>query len=354
MKLIVSLSPSTGGAEKYLQNIEKYYCGDVDCKVAFITNVGIETTKFKKNNIALKGNKWIILGFINFFFFWLKNIKNFNRVYSSHISVNAFIGLLKFFFNSGIIIIARESTSVFLRYSGLRLIFYKILYKYFYKSIDVIVCQTELMKHQITQKVSLNDKIIVLSNPFNYDNNLNEIINLNEGINIVSAGRLIKEKGFDILIKSFERLRKENKNVNLHILGEGSERKNLEKLINKLKIENNVHLCGFKTNPLSYFAAADICVISSRKEGFPNVMLEMLSVNNNVLITPCCGNLDKIPMLSITKEISEISLYNSILIKLKNIDKTQQTQNIIRNYLLTLNTNNYINQINNFLKNESK
>ena len=352
MILIVSLTPSTGGAEKYLQNIELYHSNGNLCEVAFITNDKIHKTKFNSNSIVLRGNKYRYLGFFNFLIFWIKNIKKYDRIYSSHLIVNAFIGFLKTITFSKITIIARESTSVFLRYSGFRILLYKFFYKYLYNSINVIVCQTELMKSQLINSVSIKNNIIVLSNPFKYSEFSYESVKLMGELNIVAAGRLIHEKGFDILVESFNMLCNNFNNVHLYILGEGPERNNLENLIQHYNLNKNIHLLGFVTDPLKYFSEADVCVISSRKEGFPNVLLEMLNVNNNVLITPCCGNLNEIPKLTVTKNVSAISLQNSILLKLKNLDNTLSTKKIIRGYLNGLDTSIFIDQINKFLKYE--
>lgn len=355
MILIVSLTPSTGGAEKYLQNLEGYYSNNIGCKVAFIDNNGINTTKFNKNNIVLRGSRNRFIGIIKFFIFWIKNINKFDRLYSTHISVNAIVGFMKIITLSNIVIVSRESTSVFLRFSGVRIFIYKLVYNCLYKKNNLVICQTELMKSQLMNSVSLSDdKILVLQNPFSFNKISHAKVILDGDINIVTAGRLIHEKGFDILIDSFSLLYKKFKNVHLYILGEGIEREKLENQINDFNLKDNIHLKGFESNPLSFFSAADLCVVSSRKEGFPNVLLEMLSVNNNVIITPCCGDLEGIPKLLVTENISKTSIFNSMYSKLKNLDTTISTKKIIREYLDGLDISIFVKKINTFLKHEFK
>jgi len=111
------------------------------------------------------------------------------------------------------------------------------------------------------------------------------------GGTIVSAGRLIREKGFDILISAFAEIIKEIPSLNLMILGEGSERKKLEKLINELDIKDKVILKGHVKNVYPYFKLANVCVVSSIREGFPNVLLQMMSQNDKVVSTDCAGGI---------------------------------------------------------------
>lgn len=93
---------------------------------------------------------------------------------------------------------------------------------------------------------------------------------------IIAAGRLHPVKGFDLLLKAFAKI--ENKeNWKLMILGEGSERPFLEKMISDLKISSNVEMPGRVDNIESYLYNASIFVLSSRNEGFPNALVESMA-----------------------------------------------------------------------------
>lgn len=95
-----------------------------------------------------------------------------------------------------------------------------------------------------------------------------------EKINIVSVGRLVEAKGFDLAIEVCQILK--NKNIPIHwmIIGEGSERKNLEKQIQDLHLENDFTLIGARKNPYPYMKAADIYVQTSRFEGLGLTVIE--------------------------------------------------------------------------------
>ncbi len=103
---------------------------------------------------------------------------------------------------------------------------------------------------------------------------------------ILAIGRLNRQKGFDILIKSFAKSDLKSI-VKLVILGEGKERKYLKKLIAKLKFKNKVLLLGNVDNPFIYMKYAKFFVLSSRYEGFGNVLLETLACGTPVIATDC-------------------------------------------------------------------
>jgi N-acetylgalactosamine-N,N'-diacetylbacillosaminyl-diphospho-undecaprenol 4-alpha-N-acetylgalactosaminyltransferase len=75
--------------------------------------------------------------------------------------------------------------------------------------------------------------------------------------------------------------------VNVVILGEGEERKNLEKLIIKLDLKSQVLLLGKVDNAFIYMKYAKFFILSSRYEGFVNVLLEALACETPIITTAC-------------------------------------------------------------------
>jgi glycosyltransferase involved in cell wall biosynthesis len=103
---------------------------------------------------------------------------------------------------------------------------------------------------------------------------------------IVAAGRLVHQKGFDLLIRAYaERIA--HRGVALVILGEGPERTRLEQLARDATVGDDVHLPGFVDNPWAYFARASMFVCSSRWEGFGNVIVEAMASGAPVVATDC-------------------------------------------------------------------
>ena len=103
---------------------------------------------------------------------------------------------------------------------------------------------------------------------------------------ILGIGRLSKQKDFETLIKAFYEFG-DFENYKLVILGDGKEKENLEELIRKLKIENHVYLQGFVSNPYKFLKVCELFVLSSRYEGLPNVLIEVLSLNSIAISTKC-------------------------------------------------------------------
>lgn len=104
---------------------------------------------------------------------------------------------------------------------------------------------------------------------------------------ICSVGRLNEQKGFDTLLEAFERLKE--KALHLVIVGEGPLRYSLTRQAQELGIADRVHMPGFVSNPRSVVKSSELFVLSSRWEGFVNVLLEALSTGVPVVSTDCPG-----------------------------------------------------------------
>jgi len=103
---------------------------------------------------------------------------------------------------------------------------------------------------------------------------------------ILGIGRLTEAKDFPTLIRAFALVRKERP-ARLMILGEGEERPKLEALVRKLGLEKDVALPGFVDNPYKYMKRAALFVLSSRWEGFGNVLVEAIACSTPVVSTDC-------------------------------------------------------------------
>ena len=103
---------------------------------------------------------------------------------------------------------------------------------------------------------------------------------------ILSVGRLHYQKNFDLLIKAFARS-KASKEARLIIVGDGPLKSYLNRLVSELGLHGRVHLVGKKYNIGDYYAQASMFVLSSRFEGFPNVLIEALYYGLPVISTDC-------------------------------------------------------------------
>jgi glycosyltransferase involved in cell wall biosynthesis len=103
---------------------------------------------------------------------------------------------------------------------------------------------------------------------------------------IIAVGRLHEQKDFATLLKAFFDLRR-TRAARLIIFGEGPERAALEALVNASPYGQDVALPGFCANPFAAMSRAALLVLSSRWEGFPNVLVEAMSCGAPVAATDC-------------------------------------------------------------------
>ncbi|WP_201865243.1 glycosyltransferase [Microvirga soli] len=101
---------------------------------------------------------------------------------------------------------------------------------------------------------------------------------------IVAVGRLVPNKNFSMLLRSYAAA---NISSSLVILGEGTERSKLEALASELGVSDKVHLLGFATNPHAILARARFYVSPSSAEGFPNAMIEAMCIGLPIVSTDC-------------------------------------------------------------------
>ncbi len=106
---------------------------------------------------------------------------------------------------------------------------------------------------------------------------------------VVAAGRLIPDKGFDGLVRAFAAVARGRANAHLTIFGEGPERAKLEALVDAEGMAGRISLPGITDELLHEFARAPVVAVSSRREGFGNVVIEALAAGAQVVATDCAG-----------------------------------------------------------------
>jgi glycosyltransferase involved in cell wall biosynthesis len=135
-------------------------------------------------------------------------------------------------------------------------------------------------------KISLNYKII--PNPFDFEEIKKRACEFDvKGEYILGVGRFTKDKNFDYLIKSYA---KGNFLKELWLLGDGEERENLKKLVEKLNLKGKVKFLGWQENPYPYIKNASLLVHPSKFEALPTILIEALILNTPVIATDIkCG-----------------------------------------------------------------
>lgn len=103
--------------------------------------------------------------------------------------------------------------------------------------------------------------------------------------NIVSVGRLTEQKGFDIALESAKILKNRGLNFQWFVVGEGRDRKKLEKKMRKLNLNNFFFFLGQKANPYPYIKNGNVFVLPSRHEGYGLAVLEARVFKKTVIVS---------------------------------------------------------------------
>ncbi len=107
---------------------------------------------------------------------------------------------------------------------------------------------------------------------------------------IVGAiGRLSTEKGFDLLIRAADALMGSGVDLELVIVGEGDQQSPLERLVHSLNRGDRIRLLGYRADTIELYQAMDVFVLSSLREGLPNVLLEAMAIETPVVATRIAG-----------------------------------------------------------------
>jgi len=109
----------------------------------------------------------------------------------------------------------------------------------------------------------------------------------NAARHVVAVGRLVRQKGFDLLVRAYSKVAEEHPDWNLWVFGEGPERSRLESLAEDLGTGTRIRFPGWSDRIFAAYRHADLFVLSSRYEGFGNVIIEAMAAGLPVIVTDC-------------------------------------------------------------------
>ena len=222
--------------------------------------------------------------------------RNFDLIFSAGDHLNAVVLLCAIISRSSIKISCSSRVTPFDTYSNhvfskgwiLKIIMKLVMYR-----ANVLTC---VSKDMVTQygKIFKNVKYVPIYNivkdkesDSKIIENVDEVwLNKKRSPVIIAAGMLEPWKGFRDLIFAFKKLLKLTK-AKLIILGDGSLRNELEKLLIDLKLNEHVKMKGYVKNPLKYFSRADVFALPSYVEGMPNVLIEAMMAGCTPVSTSC-------------------------------------------------------------------
>lgn len=170
-----------------------------------------------------------------------------------------------------------------------KIIYYLI--KFIYKKVDLVIGISK--KLCIDLKLYTNAKIRLIYNPA-FDKNIIKksncfypsFFNKNNKF-IINVGRFTKRKNQLFLIRAFEQVIKKFDNIKLILIGYGDELTKIKKYIALKQLENDIIIISKCLNPYPYIKNSDLFVLTSKYEGFANVIVESLVLNTPVISANC-------------------------------------------------------------------
>lgn len=169
---------------------------------------------------------------------------------------------------------------------------YRSLAESTYPYLDKQIVVSSALKRNILKNVGVETMVVnnMIGDEFCYKPHINS-----DGIvRFISVGSLLPVKGFDNLINAFSKLNMSPGTWMLNIIGGGKEHDNLQDLIDRMGLSNNIHLLGRKSREgvIDMLHQSDVYVMSSRSETFGVAAIEALACGLPVIATECGGAAD--------------------------------------------------------------
>lgn len=315
---LIGDSLSSGGAEKVQARLSLYFesVGIEVCHCIFLDKIQYEYAgkvlnlgKVKSNSNALI-RRPIRLKVLNNY---LKE-NNFDYVIDFRMRTNCILETLlaKFIYPKNTIYSVRSGI---LEYYFVKPFFWS---KYLYQTSTILAVSKET-KNKIIAELDLKN-VQYIYNPifFKEIEQLQIDFEVNESKYIVAAGRMNDTiKQFDKLIECYSKSILPQKGIKLLFLGDGENKIKLQSLAEELGLSKMIEFKGFVNNPFPYYKKALFTVLSSKNEGFPNVLIETLATQTPVIAFDCFSGPNEI----IEQEI------NGLLVDNQNFEALTEAMN---------------------------
>jgi glycosyltransferase involved in cell wall biosynthesis len=165
------------------------------------------------------------------------------------------------------------------------------------KMAEKIIVPSEYLRMVVSNWGISKDKIFPVYNSFSpiditeSKEKLRKELSLSGSV-IISAGRLVPWKGFEMLIRAMPEMLVDTPDLKLYIAGDGPDRAELSILVSSLHLEDRVVFLGTlsKEKLLQYIKASDVFALNTFYEGFSHQILEAMSLGTPVVTTTEGGN----------------------------------------------------------------
>ena len=164
---------------------------------------------------------------------------------------------------------------------------------------DKIAAVSERLHDELCERCpTLSDRALVIHNIVDEEliirrsrdkNEIDERFASGSGLKLLTVGRMVEQKGYDIAVNTAKILRDRGLDFTWYVIGYGTEEENIKELVKQNALDESFVILGRKNNPYPYMRACDLYVQPSRHEGYPITLCEALALNKTVVCTNFAG-----------------------------------------------------------------
>lgn len=167
-----------------------------------------------------------------------------------------------------------------------------------YPKADLVLSNSaDALDELAVQRITSQDESIVIGNPVDtalierlaQESSEHPWLNNSDVKVVINVGRLHFQKNQKLLINAFAKAHGQDDSLRLMIIGDGNQKASLTQAIDLLGLTDVVALLDYTANPFKYVSKAKVFVLTSRWEGFPNVLIEAMVCRTPVISTNCPG-----------------------------------------------------------------
>lgn len=168
------------------------------------------------------------------------------------------------------------------------------LYSYLLSKCDKIITICNEQKHELLKTIPsiIKNRVVVIYNPIDFGDihikSNEEIEYVSDKRKILMVGRLdTRSKDYYTLIDAFRKAHFKIKDIQLLIIGDGSDKEKIMKYSEPDKDLRDIIFLGPQNNPYKWMSSSDLFILSSKSEGLPTVILEALACGSFVISSDC-------------------------------------------------------------------
>ncbi len=206
-----------------------------------------------------------------------------------------------------------------------------LLYRILYPYAKSVIAVSDACKHML-QNLGISPlKVTKINNPIDIDaisKNSEQLLDYQIPEDyILFIGRLTYIKNIELLIRAFNNISREIKNLHLVIVGDGPEKENLMKIAQQMISKDKIIFVGAQSNPYPYLKKARLLALPSLSEAFPCVLIESMAFGVTPVVTPTSGAIECTKNGKygyISKSFDSIDEFSQIILKGLNapLDRT--------------------------------